>query len=65
MNGLDQLVPLEVGEPVRDVVTGKEGDVLWVGTDAGRTAVLVRWVDGDRSAYGAEEIGSRLVRWSR
>jgi len=64
MTGPDQLAPIAVGEPVRDVVTGKEGAVLWVApAEAEAASVLVRWSGGDRSAYGAEEIGSRLVRW--
>lgn len=64
MSGREQLVPLELGEHVRDVVTGREGAVLWIAPPgATRPSLLVGWDDGGRSAYGAEEVGGRLVRW--
>jgi hypothetical protein len=54
---------LAIGDPVRDTVTAREGEVRWVSRPGQAPAVVVRWDDdGHPGVYGGEEIGGRLVR---
>lgn len=56
----------QVGAPVRDVVTTREGEVVWVSpADDPAPGVLVIWPGGACDFYGADELGVRLVRLAR